>query len=147
MRFQIKPHIFFLFQLTVFIENFDKKSVDFTFLGVSKIETQRWYSLKPGVFDWGRGLRPLPQSKPLVSMKPPLVSIFEPPKTWNHKFLVKVSLEPSFRKKKWGFLLKPWLVSMKPIKWFQVSQENYLFSKIQHYIEQKFDQCGRILQR
>ena len=37
--------------MTVFIENFDKKSVDFTFLGVSKIETQRWYSLKPGVFD------------------------------------------------------------------------------------------------
>ena len=36
---------------------------------------------------------------------------------------------------------------MKPIKWFQFSQEKYLFSKIRYYIEQKFDQCGRILQR
>ena len=36
---------------------------------------------------------------------------------------------------------------MKPIKWFQVSQKNYLFSKIHWYIEQKFDQCGRILRR
>ena len=43
--------------------------------------------------------------------------------------------------------MKPWLVSMKPIKWFQVSQENYLFSKIRHYIEQKKDQCGLFLQR
>ena len=36
---------------------------------------------------------------------------------------------------------------MKPIKWFQFSQEKYLFSKIRYYIEQKFDQCGRILPR
>ena len=43
--------------------------------------------------------------------------------------------------------MKPWLVSMKPNKGFQVSQKNYLFSKIHYYIEQKFDQCGRILQR
>ena len=39
------------------------------------------------------------------------------------------------------------MVSMKPIKWFQGFQKNYLFSKIHWYIEQKFDQCGRILQR
>ena len=36
---------------------------------------------------------------------------------------------------------------MKPNRWFQVSQKNYLFLKLRYYIEQKFDQCGRILKR
>ena len=39
------------------------------------------------------------------------------------------------------------MVSTKSIKWFQGFQKNDLFSKIHQYIEQKFDQCGRILQR
>ena len=39
------------------------------------------------------------------------------------------------------------MVSTKPIKWFQGIQKNDLFSKIHQYIEQKFDQCGRIVQR
>ena len=50
------------------------------FLGISEIENLRWISLKPRVLYPDRGLRPPPQSKPLVSMKPPLVSISEPPK-------------------------------------------------------------------
>ena len=56
IRFQIKPHIFFLFWNGGIQWNFDKKSADFTVLGVSEIENQRWISLKPGVFDWEFGL-------------------------------------------------------------------------------------------
>ena len=55
IRFQIKPHIFFLFFYDGIQRNFNSKSAVSRFLGVSEIENYRWISLKPRVFDWEGG--------------------------------------------------------------------------------------------
>ena len=49
---------------------------------------------------------PPSQSKPLVSMKPPLVSISEPPKNRETADIL-LKFHWNRQKKKWGFLLKP----------------------------------------
>ena len=122
MKYQIIPHIFFLFCITIFIEIWTANLWYSRFLGYSKIETKRWYSLRPGVFGRCEGLdtrgiwwmwrpsashppkplvsRPPHPPKLLVSMKPPFVSILKPQKTWNHIFAVQVSLKSSCKKKK-----------------------------------------------
>ena len=72
-------------------------------LGVWKLENQWWYSLKLGDFGDVKGLRPLTSPKPPVSMKPPLVSSFQPPEHVKPQNFAQVSLKPSYKKK--------WMVS------------------------------------
>ena len=75
-------------------------------LGVWKLENQWWYSLKLGDFGDVKGLRPLTSPKPPVSMKPPLVSSFQPPEHVKPQIFAQVSLKPSYKKKMSGFPLK-----------------------------------------
>ena len=64
-------------------------------LGVWKLENQWWYSLKLGDFGDVKGLRPLTSPKPPVSMKPPLVSSFQPPEHVKPQIFAQVSRKPS----------------------------------------------------
>ena len=117
------------------------KKITLSALKVCQVSRNRWFhvfvvqKLKTKVvFIETRGIRLRLRPSAATSIETPgfnettLVSIFEPPKTWNHRFLVKVSLKPWFKKKKVRFPFKTletfcW-VSLKPSK---VSKGNLTF--------------------
>ena len=99
-------------------------------LGVWKLENQWWYSLKLGDFGDVKGLRPLTSPKPPVSMKPPLVSSFQPPEDVKPQIFAQVSLKPSYKKKKSGFPLKL-LINMNSI--YHLFNITYLRSVLLYY--------------
>ena len=80
MKFQIKPHIFFLFKMMVFRETLTRNLWISRFWGYQKLKTKV-------VFIETRGIRFRRRPSAATSIETPgfnettLVSIFEPPKT------------------------------------------------------------------